>query len=200
MLRSRAAITVGILCVVSFTAINVHVARAQSAQPVSIQVSVLGTTIGVGTSSNTGGIGIEPQFRFNRVARSESMGTVSLGIGGQWTRHASGPDELTIAGGFVEPRWVPPVSFADGRVFVYLAARLAVLNQSNNFGSSSSGAAYGGGGGLAIVLNRQLNLDLGAALVRQSFSDFKYTDGSAGSFRTFSAYAVKAGFSYGIGK
>lgn len=200
MLRSQAAVAIGIMCGVSFAVMDGHVAHAQSAQPVSIQASVLGTTIGVGTSSSTGGVGFEPQFRFNRIARSESMGTVSLGIGGQWTRHASGSDELTIAGGFVEPRWVPPVSFADGRVFVYVAVRIAALNQSNNFGSSSSGAAFGGGGGLAIVLNRQLNLDLGAALVQQSFGDFKYTDGSAGSFRTFSAYAVKAGFSYGLGK
>ena len=200
MLRSQAAAAVASLCGVAFATLDAAVVYAQSAQPVSIQASVLGTTIGVGTASNTGGVGFEPQFRFNRVARSESMGTVSLGIGGQWTRHTSGPDQLTITGGFVEPRWVPPVSFADGRVFVYLAARLAVLNQSNNFGSSSSGAAYGGGGGLAIVLNRRLNLDVGAALVQQSFGDFKYTDGSAGSFRTFSAYAVKAGFSYGLGK
>lgn len=174
-------------------------ARAQSAQPVSLQVSVLGTSIGR-SSSSVGGIGVEPQLRFNRVLRSEGMGALSVGIGGQWTKHTSGSDELTISGGFIEPRWVPPVSFAEGRVFPYVSARLAMLRQSNNFGASSGGTAFGGGGGLAIVLGRQLNLDFGFALVQQKFDDIRLNNGGTGSFESLTAYAAKAGFSYGFGK
>ncbi len=183
------------------TSLVAGLASAQSAQKVSLQLSVLGTSIGTGTDASTAGVGIEPQLRFNRLARSESMGTLSLGLGGQWSRHTSGPDELTISGVFLEPRWVPPVSFAEGRVFPYLAARFALLNQSNNFGTSSSGTAFGGGGGLAIVISPRVNIDFGAALISQSFDDFTYSDdGSTGQFRTFTSYAIKAGLSYGLGK
>jgi hypothetical protein len=179
----------------------VGIAGAQSAQKVSLQLSVLGTSIGTGNSGSASGIGLEPQLRFNHLARSESAGILSLGIGGQWSTHTSGPDELTIAGVFLEPRWVPPVSFMEGRLFPYLAARLALLNQSNNFGTSSGGTAFGGGGGFAFSLSSRVNLDVGGAIVSQSFDDFKYNDdGSTGSFRTFTSYAIKAGLSYGLGK
>lgn len=183
------------------TSLAAGIASAQSAQKVSLQLSVLGTSIGTGSGGSASGIGLEPQLRFNHLARSESMGTLSLGVGGQWTTHSSGDDELTISGLFLEPRWVPPVSLAEGRLFPYLAARLAWLNQSNNFGSSSGGTAFGGGGGFAFVLSPRINLDIGGAIVSQSFDDFKYSDdGSTGSFRTFTSYAIKAGLSYGLGK
>jgi len=176
-------------------------ASAQSAQKVSLQVLVLGTSIGTGTNSSVSGAGVEPQLRFNHLARSETKGILSLGVGGQWTQHTSGSDELTISGSFLEPRWVPPMSLMEGRLFPYLAARLAWLNQSNNFGTSSSGTAFGGGGGLAFSLSQRINLDLGGAIVTQSFDDFKYSDdGSTGSFRKFTSYAIKAGLSYGLGK
>ena len=176
-------------------------ASAQSAQKIGLQLSVLGTSIGTAGDASTAGVGFEPQLRFNHLARSEKMGTLSLGLGGQWTRHTSGPDELTISGVFLEPRWVPPVSFSEGRLFPYLSARLALLNQSNNFGTSSGGTAFGGGGGFAVVLSPRINLDFGAALVSQSFDDFTYSDdGSTGHFRTFISYAIKAGLSYGLGK
>jgi hypothetical protein len=176
-------------------------ASAQSAQRVGLQLSVLGTSISAGGGSSTGGVGIEPQLRFNRIARSESKGTLSLGVGAQWSQHTSAADEITIGGVFLEPRWVPPVSFFEGRLFPYLSARLALLNQSNNFGTSSSGTAFGGGGGLAFVLSPRVNVDLGAALTSQSFDDFTFSDdGSTGQFNKHSSYAIKLGVSYGLGK
>jgi hypothetical protein len=185
----------------ALTCMAAGLAGAQSAQKVSLQLSVLGTSIGTGSSGSASGIGLEPQLRFNHLARSETKGILSLGIGAQWTNHTSGGDELTISGVFLEPRWVPPVSFAEGRVFPYLAARLALLNQSNNFGTSSGGTAFGGGGGFAFVLGSRINLDVGGAIVSQSFDDFTYNDdGSTGSFRKFTSYAIKAGLSYGLGK
>ncbi len=173
---------------------------AQSAQRYSVQVAALTTSIGVGRSAvTTGGFGFEPQLRINSVASSESWGNISIGLGAQWTQHSAGPDDLTIAGAFVEPRWV--IITPSTRVFPYLAGRLGLLQQSSNFGTSSSGAAIGGGAGLAIKLSPTVNLDLGGALVSQSFGDFTYTDGSGavGSFNNpFLTYALKAGLSLGF--
>ena len=53
----------------------------------------------------------QPQFRINHLYRSAGSGVVSLGLGGQWTTHSSGQDDITITGLFVEPRWVPPLPF-----------------------------------------------------------------------------------------
>ena len=102
---------------------------------------------------------------------------------------------------FVEPRWVPPLPFE--RVFPYAAVRVAMLNQSNNFGTSSSGAAFGGGGGIAFVVNSFINVDAGVAIVRQSFGDFEFTRSGLsgiGTFEPFTTYAAKIGISFGFPK
>lgn len=175
-------------------------ARAQGAQKYGAQLSVLSTAIIYGNNTtSSGGVGLEPQFRLNRVFRSPTAGVVSLGIGGQWTTHSSGPDEITITGAFLEPRWVPPVSFE--RVFPYIAGRIALLQQSNNFGTSSSGSAFGAGGGIAFVVTSRLNIDAGVAIVRQSFGDFEFTRqglSGTGEFKPFTTYAAKLGFSLGF--
>lgn len=190
-----------VVCLSLFLAAPTGRATAQGAQKFGAQVSVLATSIGTGNGSQSGGIGAEAQFRINHLYRSSSSGVVSLGIGGQWTTHKSGADEITISGIFVEPRWVPPLPFE--RVFPYVAVRVAALNQSNNFGTSSSGAAYGAGGGIAFVVNPRLNIDAGVALVRQSFGDFTYTRtglSGSGTFDPFTTYAAKIGFSLGFPK
>lgn len=176
--------------------------RAQGAQPVGLQLSVLSTSIRIDAGgSASGGIGIEPQLRFNRLLRSEK-GVLSLGVGGQWTSHTSGNDEITITGGFVEPRFVPVLPYE--RVFPYLSGRVAVLNQSSNFGSSSSGIAYGAGGGIAYVLNARVNVDAGVALVRQQFGDINGTRadvvGRVWRSPTMTTYAAKVGVSIGLGQ
>lgn len=176
-------------------------ANAQGAQKYGAQVSLLGTSIGTGNGSQSGGVGVEAQLRLNHLYRSSSSGVFSLGVGGQWTSHKSGPDEITISGIFVEPRWVPPLPFE--RVFPYAAVRVAVLNQSSNFGTSSGGTAFGAGGGIAFVVNPRLNIDAGVALVRQSFGDFEYTRtglSGTGTFDPFTTYAAKIGFSLGFPK
>lgn len=169
---------------------------AQSAQKYALQFSVLGTSFQGSDGSNIGGQGFEPQFRFNRVYASESFGALSIGIGGQYTQHSSGGDELTITGAFLEPRWVPNTS--STRFFPYLAGRLAALQQSNNFGTSSGGYAVGAGAGLAVKLTRTVNLDGGVALVRQKFGDFTLDGGVPGSFNAFNTYAAKVGASFGF--
>ncbi len=176
---------------------HASIASAQSAQKVSLQLAVLSTSIGGTGSSSTTGVGIEPQLRFNQLLSGERY-VVSLGVGGQYTTHASGGDKLNIAGAFLEPRYVPVIG--SGRVVPYLSGRLALLQQSSNFGSSSSGYAYGAGGGIVVSLSRRVNLDAGAQLVRQKFGDFEFTDGSPGSFNPFTTYAAKIGFNLGLGR
>lgn len=171
------------------------IASAQSAQKVSLQLAVLSTSIGGTGSSSTTGVGVEPQLRFYLLGERN---VISLGIGGQYTSHASGGDKLNIAGAFLEPRYVPAIG--SGRVVPYLSGRLALLQQSSNFGSSSSGYAYGAGGGIVVPLSRRVNLDAGAQLVRQKFGDFEFTDGSPGSFNPFTTYAAKIGFNIGLGR
>ncbi len=177
-------------------------AEAQGAQKFGLQLSVLSTSIRLGEgNANSGGIGVEPQLRFNRLFRSPTAGVVSLGVGGQWTTHTAGVDDITITGGFVEPRWVPVLPYE--RFFPYLSGRVAVLNQSNNFGTSSSGLAYGAGGGVAFVVNSRLNIDAGVTLVRQQFGDITFTrSGLSGTaeFPTVTTYAAKIGFSLGFPK
>jgi len=165
------AITIG-ACAFAVASPRAH---AQGAQKYGLQLSVLSTSIRLGEgNANSGGIGIEPQ---------------------------PGDDEITIAGGFVETRWVPVLPYE--RFFPYLAGRIAVLNQSNNFGTSSSGLAYGAGGGVAYVVNSRLNIDAGVTLVRQQFGDITFTrSGLSGTaeFPTVTTYAAKIGFSLGFPK
>ena len=172
--------------------------QAQGAQKYGFQVSALATSIGTGGTSAPG-VGFEPQLRFNRLYRSPTAGVISLGLGGQWSTHTSGPDDITITGAFVEPRWVPVLPYE--RVFPYVAGRVAVLNQSNNFGTSSSGLAFGAGGGLAYVVNANINIDAGVTIISQSFGDFTFTrpgfEGE-GEFNTLTTYAAKLGISIGF--
>ena len=187
-----------VLCLVGLAAtIGPRSANAQSAQAYSVQLAALFTSFNSGASNNIRGAGVEPQFRFNRLWQSETAGTVSLGIGGQWTRHTSGPQQLTITGVFAEPRWVwhSPV----GGLYPYAAGRLALLRQSSNFGTSSTGSALGAGGGFAYPITQRVNLDAGVAFVRQKFGDFRLTDGNREeSFNAFNTYAAKIGFSFGL--
>lgn len=168
---------------------------AQSAQPFSFQFSALSTTIR-SDGSNIGGVGVEPQLRFNQLLRSEQGWVVSLGVGAQYTSHSSAGDELDIQGGFVEPRWVP--NTPSDRWFPYVSGRFAVLRQTNNFGSGSGGLAYGAGGGVALFVSRRVNLDAGVAILRQQFSDFVFNTGGGGRFDPFTSYAAKIGVSVGF--
>lgn len=180
-----------VTCIPSFVA-------AQSAQTYAFQLAGFSTAVAVGhEQKTTAGYGVEPQLRLNRFLSSESWGALSLGIGGQWTRHTEGSDNETIIGGLVEPRWVPPISAT--RFFPYLSARAAILQQSSNFATKSAGSAFGGGGGFAIKLTNTMNLDVGAQYIAQKFGLFNYKDdGSIGPSHRLSTFAAKAGFSWGF--
>jgi hypothetical protein len=179
-------------------------AGAQSAQRTSAQLSVLGTAIDNG-GNDIGGIGVEPQLRYNWL-RSASRGVISIGIGGQFTQHALGPDDFTITGVFVEPRWVFPVN--SERFAPYAALRIGFLNQSSSiqipnsvrWDGSSSGPALGGGGGFAVRLTSRMNLDVGGAVVSQKFGAVTLPTRQVLFADRFITYAVKAGLTLGLGK
>ena len=168
--------------------------RAQSAQPYSIQLAALFTAIKGGNTTITGA-GVEPQIRFNRLYATEAFGALSLGLGGQYTSHSKGSDNLKITGIFLEPRYVPAIR--SRIVSPYISARLALLQLKADFQNaadgSSTGSGFGLGVGLAAKLTRTANLDAGVQLVRQQFGDI----GSV-SFKPFSTSAAKIGITLGF--
>lgn len=173
------------------TAAVADAARAQSAQPWSLQASALLTTANVGSGgSGVAGGGVEGQLRY-------TSGLWSLGGGVQYSSHSSAGDNIKLTGLFVEPRRTFVV--ASPRVGPYLALRGALLRQTNNFGgSSSNGYAFGGGGGVIVALTDRVNLDGGAAVLRQSLGDFTI-GGQEFRFGTLTSYVAKAGISIGFG-
>jgi hypothetical protein len=175
---------------------------AQSAQKVSVQFAALATSINGTGSSSIAGLGIEPQLRYNLVYAREQLAGFSLGLGAQWTSHSKGGENMKIKGLFLEPRWVPrSVQTKNREVIPYLSGRLALLNQSSDFGTSSMGAGFGAGVGLAISLSQTVNIDGGVQLVRQTFGDFTFTNvggNVGGSFNPFTTYAAKLGVTVGL--
>ena len=171
-------------------------AEAQSRQPWSVQGSVLYTAQDLGGNAGTiGGIGFEAQAR-------RTFPKWSLGAGVQYSMHSSGPDDLSLTGFFVEPRFVIPVT---GPLNPYLAGRLAFLRGSLDAGAlegsgSSSGLAIGAGAGVIYGLTRRVNLDVGGAMLHQSLGNITLDDPSQTEleFPSFFGYVLKAGFSIGF--
>jgi len=103
---------------------------------------------------------------------------------------------------FIEPRYV--FVLKSDRWYPYVAGRIALLQQSSNFATSSSGFAGGGGGGIVYAFNKSVNFDVGGAVIGQSFGDAEYTragalQGARYTFPLFPGFALKAGFSVGLG-
>ncbi|HUQ80596.1 MAG TPA: hypothetical protein VM076_05655 [Gemmatimonadaceae bacterium] len=170
-------------------------ANAQSRQPWSLQGSVLYTAQDLGGSAGTiGGVGVEAQLR-------RTLSGWSLGGGVQYSTHSSGPDDLSLTGLFVEPRFIIPV--AAGSFAPYLAGRLAFLHGSLDAGAvgrsgSSNGLAFGAGAGLLYRLTERVNVDVGGAVLRQSLSNIKLDGVGEVEFPSFLGYVLKAGLSLGF--
>ena len=174
-------------------------AEAQSAQPLSLQ----GSLLAAGQNLNGGlvaGFGFEGQFRY-------AKGVWSIGLGFQTSKHTASDESITISGVFVEPRRA--FDIGSERIAPYIAGRLAILHQSSElhdpdnptselFSTSSGGSAFGGGGGLIIRATSKINIDLGAAFVSQSFSEVR-GEGRVFQFSRFSGYVAKGGLSFGFG-
>ena len=170
---------------------------AQSSQLVSAQLSVLTTGI-VANGGTINGFGIEPQLRVNGKYFS-GVGKLSVGLGGQYTSHNASDDVgIRITGAFVEPR-LTLAKLVVGRVGPYVAARIAVLHQSNDAASSSNGVAFGGGGGVAIGVNSRVNLDFGVAGLIENFGESRTLLGRTFIKGSMATYAVKFGVNIGLG-
>jgi hypothetical protein len=146
---------------------------AQSAQRWSAQGSLIYVgTFGDAYEGMSGGPGGELQIRF-------TPGRLSLGIGGQTSSHSVdleefGKQDATLAGGFIEPRFVFDVG--SDRFAPYGAARLAYLKQSltlEGLEASASGTQLNIGGGVLVRMSPRINLDLGATFGAINFDDVK---------------------------
>jgi hypothetical protein len=149
-----------------------QVARAQTAQTWSIQLSALGvelTNIDASNQLRFGG-GIELQARYNPSA-------LSIGFGFQTTRHQLRNDALsrnltvTYTGGFIEPRLILG-SLGDFLAF-YAATRFMVLSakfEVTGIETKVDGAAIAGGGGILIRITDRINAELGATAGKEYYN------------------------------
>jgi len=177
--------------------ITADIAVAQSSQRLSAQLSLLATGI-VADGGTIGGFGVEPQLRLNGKYYS-GVGRLSVGLGAQYTSHNSSDDVgIRIAGAFVEPR-LTLAKLSVGRVSPYVAARVAVLHQSNDAASSSNGVALGGGGGVALGVSGRINLDFGIAGLLENFGESRTLLGRTYIKGSMGTYAVKFGVNIGLG-
>ena len=153
-------------------------AVAQTAQPFSIQGSLLVTTLGGDAFEGIEidpGAGIELQARWNPSA-------FSIGAGFQATAHAGTFDfegtefdvDFQLTGFFVEPRYV--IFVGSERAAPYVSARLMKLVLNMSFpefpeaGEEEFDAlGWSAGGGVLVVLTPRLNLDLGLTAGSMTF-------------------------------
>ena len=193
--RARAiGLSRSILLLLTLVVVAPRAVRAQAAQPVSLQGSALYTVQSFGSGGKVGGVGIEAQARYN-------PGRLSYGIGYQYSSHSSGGDELKLTGVFFEPRFA--VDVGGGVIAPYIAGRAAWLHQSSDFANygkfSTNGHAFGLGAGMLWRLTYRLNLDIGAAVLRQVLKDKEFAAGPPARFPAFTGFVVKGGLTVGLG-
>jgi hypothetical protein len=179
---------------------------AQSAQQFSFQASALYTTVAFAAGASSGGAGTEAQLRYN-------PGRLSVGAGYQVSWHSWGADDMRLTGVFLEPRLAVGLG-SDRRAF-YVAARGAYLRSLNTWRGSFplgpvfavNGYGYGGGAGVLVFFSPRINLDLGAAYLRQTLDSKFFDDARCGagsrdckvSFDPINGYVLKAGVTIGLG-
>jgi hypothetical protein len=131
---------------------------AQSAQPISLQVSGLYNGVfGQVFSGLKDGVGGEAQLRY-------TPGALSIGAGFQYTNHEleNREEDARLYGGFVEPRY--RIHAGSNVVAPYLSARFSVLKVGFSGGVLSLSSAFiqlNGGGGLLFRVGSRINLDVG---------------------------------------
>ncbi len=149
------------LTIVAFLATLVIPASAQTASPISLQVSGLWSIpFSGGLSGVSAGPGVEAQIRYN-------PGLFSIGVGGEISWHdVTGTNRsVRLTGAFIEPRYV--IQTGSESVAPYISGRVAVSQTTfevSNLTSTGTGFTANGGGGLLIVLGASVNLDLGATI------------------------------------
>jgi hypothetical protein len=175
--------------------------EAQSAQPISLQGSVLFN--GVFGNAFTGledGIGAEAQVRYTPSA-------FSIGAGFQYTAHQidGRSEDAHFYGGFVEPRY--RIHAGSNTVAPYVSARFSLLKVGFTGGDlslSSSFLQLNGGGGLLFRLGSRINLDVGATYGYNRLGDGTLTSESTGGSvsvesSTGSNIVARLGLAIGLG-
>jgi hypothetical protein len=198
---------------------SVHPAHAQSAQPISLQLSTLYEGLaGDAFQDVRPGVGFEAQVRYTH-------GAWSFGLGYQTTRHryqycalvaASGgcfPNadirgRISGAGIFLEPRYVFD---AGSDVFApYASGRFSIVKQNNVgdplFDFSVTGSSANGGGGLLFRVTPRINFDAGATVGYTRFTRYRAVDRQSGAVFSGSAggssgsnFVLRVGVAIGIG-
>lgn len=181
---------------------------AQSRQMVSVQASVLVTTIN-GPSFENFGLSAAPGGEL-QVRVNIPPGDFSLGGGVQFSKHTgtfnATDSKVNLTGVFLEPRYA--IRTTSRTLRPYLAGRIAFLKQALSYGTgagaidvTASGTAFGGGGGFAVRLSPNLNFDLGAAFTTTNFGEYKDQGTATGEdAKGGSSYVIKAGLTIGLGK
>ncbi len=171
---------------------------AQSPQKVSVQASAFSTLISANGERAVGG-GFEPQLRVNGPLVG-ATGVVSIGVGGQVTRHNLRDGGLTLLGAFIEPR----VAFGNSRLRLpwYWSARVAVLRQQSEAASTTNGFALGIGSGVvkSIGSDDRTNLDLGLGVALQDFADARTSSGRLYRFSGAVGFFARVGVNVGLGR
>ena len=189
----------GLAAILVSLALAASPAQGQTAQPFSIQGSLLLVIpSGNAFTETKAGPGFELQIR-------RTVSAWSFGGGIQYSRHDIGAtDPLVLVGAFFEPRYVLPVSARYVRP--YVSGRIALFQQrfsSEGVSGSATGAQVNGGGGVLIRLNRQVNADLGATVGYLRFG--RYTASFGGTELTAEGGSgintvLRAGLAIGIGR
>lgn len=205
------------VCAVAWTLASASGLPAQTAQPISVQLSGLYEGLsGDAFEDVDPGIGFEAQLRYTR-------GAWSVGLGYQAVRHdyrtcglpsASGcldydEGRITGAGIFFEPRYVFD---AGSDVFApYVSGRFSVVRQNDNghpqFDLSFTGSSANGGGGLLFRMTPRVNFDAGATFGYTRFSSYRSVDRETGAVQTGtpgggasgSNFVLRLGVAIGLG-
>jgi hypothetical protein len=213
-MRRLASLCAAIVCVF----LGASRARAQTAQPISVQLSALYEGLaGDAFDDVRPGTGFEGQLRYTR-------GAWSVGLGYQATRHryrycalpaSSGGSCLSTivgrisgSGIFFEPRYVFD---AGSDVFApYMSGRFSIVKQNNVgdplFDFSVTGSSANGGGGLLFRVTPRINFDAGATIGYTRFSSYRAVDRTSGQVFTGSPggasgsnFVLRVGMAIGIG-
>jgi len=178
-----------------------HSVHAQSAQPFSIQGSLLYSGLsGKAYDNFDPGVGFEVQGRY-----TTAFG-LSIGIGFQHTsHHVLGADGGSLAGPFVEPRYAFEIKGVN-RIYPYVSVRASALKQSisgPDFETTASGFTANAGGGVLFGLSERVNVDVGATFGLTNFSHFVLIDAATGRQVTGntgsgSNFVVRTGLAVGL--
>jgi hypothetical protein len=191
--------------------------RAQTAQPISVQLSALFEGLsGDAFEDVRPGAGFEAQLRYTR-------GAWSVGLGYQGVRHryrycalpastggciADINGRITGSGIFFEPRYVFD---AGSDVFApYVSGRFSIVRQNDTgdplFDFSVTGSSANGGGGLLVRITPRVNFDAGATFGFTRFSSYRAVDKETGAVITGSVagaggsnFVLRVGVAIGLG-